>query len=474
MKTTFLLTLLLIIPCAIRAQLHWTLDSCLHYLMENHLSLGLQKLAIQEARIGQSIAQQSMFPKIEFLANGGWQLGRTIDPTTNGFHNQSIGFVSSSLNVRYDIFNGGHRRATLDRQEAQLNSEQASFYHQSWVLKRQLIPLFFEVLKAKEFLHLSEMQVEYQQFQSDYLALLINQGVKSANERIPFQTAQIEKERQLTQAKISYESALQALKRLLQIPFDQHLELVVPGFLNGDPNFWEKPLLQTAGHLIEVILQRSAAIADLESQQKQFEAEVRMLASAYRPNLSILASIHSNYSSASKQVAYFDKVMMAQEVLWDGQSTFLELPIDQPVYRSTPFWRQWRNHFGQQIGLQFRLPLWNGGLQRLQQSKLQVKKRQLKTEEEKIRISLKQDIQQFLTAIEQTRKLYRLSMSQTKTLRVAANLAKQSYDLGAIKSYDFLQAISELHLSEQQQLQNKYELIFQMQLLEFYYSGRWD
>ena len=138
---------------------------------------------------------------------------------------------------------------------------------------------------------------------------------------------------------------MQALKKLLQIPFDEPIELAVPPFLNGDPDFWEKPLLNSASNLAEVIVQRSAAIAELEASQKQYAAETKVLTAVNRPSLSISASIHSNYSSASKQVAYFDKVMIAQEVLWDGQATFLALPVDQPVYRSTPFWKQWSNHF---------------------------------------------------------------------------------------------------------------------------------
>ena len=174
-------------------QPYWTLDSCFQYLMAHHLRLKSQDMVIQEARLDQSIAKQSMHPQVMFFTNGGWQLGRTIDPTTNAFHNQSIGYVSSGLNVQYSIFNGGHNQATLELQKAQLNRQEASYYHQSWALKRELLVLFFEVLKAKELVHLAALQVQHQQFQYDYLELLINQGVKPINERIPFQTAQLEK-----------------------------------------------------------------------------------------------------------------------------------------------------------------------------------------------------------------------------------------------------------------------------------------
>ena len=105
-------TLLLLLSCcflsaALPAQEVWSLQRCIQYARQNSLTLKQADYGIQNAQLIADQALQNRYPSLNASTGGGVQLGRTIDPTTNEFDNQTIGYSSLGLNAGWTIYNGG-------------------------------------------------------------------------------------------------------------------------------------------------------------------------------------------------------------------------------------------------------------------------------------------------------------------------------------------------------------------------------
>ncbi|MEO1713122.1 MAG: TolC family protein [Bacteroidota bacterium] len=75
-----------------QAQQPWTLQRCISYIEENNLNLKQMEFQVQNAEWQLKQSQFSRIPSLNADVRGGLQFGRTIDPTTNSFDNQTIGF----------------------------------------------------------------------------------------------------------------------------------------------------------------------------------------------------------------------------------------------------------------------------------------------------------------------------------------------------------------------------------------------
>src|SRR4051812_43803718 len=92
----------------------WDLKKCIEYGIEHNISV---RQADVQARISALTYQQSrlgQYPSINFQNSGGYQFGRSIDPTSNAFTNEKVLVANHSVNVNLDLFNWFSKRNTID------------------------------------------------------------------------------------------------------------------------------------------------------------------------------------------------------------------------------------------------------------------------------------------------------------------------------------------------------------------------
>jgi len=85
MRNTFLLTLLCIVCYNAQAQEVWSLQKCVEHAQKNNLNLRQSEIAIQQATLNNKEDRFARYPDLNARVNGGFNFGRTIDPTTNDF-----------------------------------------------------------------------------------------------------------------------------------------------------------------------------------------------------------------------------------------------------------------------------------------------------------------------------------------------------------------------------------------------------
>ncbi|MCB0580077.1 MAG: TolC family protein, partial [Phaeodactylibacter sp.] len=128
-RITLLLSgLVLFAAQAVHAQNTWPLEKCIQYAQQNNLSTKQAQYNIQDAQLVEKLNQFSRLPNVSARASAGYQFGRTIDPTTNSFNNQRIGFNSFAVEAGLTIYDGSRitnsvKQSKKDLEAARLDAQ---------------------------------------------------------------------------------------------------------------------------------------------------------------------------------------------------------------------------------------------------------------------------------------------------------------------------------------------------------------
>ena len=130
-KISLLLFLITTVFLDAEAQKVWTLEKCLSHARNNSIAIKQAELGVENALLTEKNMRMMRYPNVRGTASGGAQFGRTIDPTTNSFDNQTIGFNNLSINAGVTIYNGNRinntiKQSKVDAEAARLDAQDAS------------------------------------------------------------------------------------------------------------------------------------------------------------------------------------------------------------------------------------------------------------------------------------------------------------------------------------------------------------
>ncbi|MGZ5135328.1 MAG: TolC family protein, partial [Flavitalea sp.] len=83
-----------------------TLKQAVETGIQNNLDVKQSDLQMQTAAVNWRQSKANIFPSLEGFANHGINQGRSIDPFTNAFVNQSVNYAGYGLNTSVILFNG--------------------------------------------------------------------------------------------------------------------------------------------------------------------------------------------------------------------------------------------------------------------------------------------------------------------------------------------------------------------------------
>ena len=101
-------------------------------------------------------------------------------------------------------------------------------------------------------------------------------------------------------------------------------------------------------------------------------------------------------------------------------------------------------------------------------AKISLDRAQLQFEQTKL--DLEATVQQRYVDVLTFQKAYEASIKTLEARRLAYDYAKERFDVGLMNSFDFSQAQSRLDNAEADAIRTKYDYIFRLKILEFFYG----
>jgi len=210
------------------------------------------------------------------------------------------------------------------------------------------------------------------------------------------------------------------------------------------------------------------------SAQTRYERSLKDLAiskGAYYPSLSFSAGLGTGYSGANKILdgnPIFTGFVPSGDFTTNGDTVISPMFDYNTVPK--PFMDQVDENKNYSVGVYLTVPIFNNLQARNQVSNSKIYVQQAELQLEKAKRDMRQTIEQAYADATSAYKSYQASKLNVKALEEAYNYAKKKYEAGMISSYEFNDANTKLESARNSLLNAKYNYVFRVKVLDFYYG----
>lgn len=442
----------------------WSLQDCILYARQNSVSIKRAQNSIADAELSQKQAQHNRYPSINGSVSGGYQFGRTIDPTTNSFNNTQIGFNSLGINGGMVLYSGNQinnqiKLAKLDLAAAQLDAEFASDN-----LSLNIALFYLNILLAEEQLEIVRKRLDQSQIQLDQTDKLIQAGSLPENDRLDV-LSQIALDQQSiidaeNQVRITYLDIQQAML------LDPKEDFRISRPLVTIPEDFEPDELNL-NEVYVTAYNNQANMKANEVRMQSAETNVKIAKAAFLPRLTFGGGISTNTSTAARKFTSVPGTT-DQTVLVNGEPFTFTFETAFPIEQNYSYTEQIGDNLGQNIGATLSIPIYSNYSANIntERAKLQVLSQELFNREAEQ--TLRANINRAIADVRASDRSLRAAELSVEAAQAAFENAQRRFDLGAINSLEFSTARFNLDQAEISLLRAKYGYIFNVKQIEFY------
>lgn len=461
-----------------KASDNWDLRHCIEHALQYNISI--QQADVQ-ARIQALLVKQSkynLYPNLNANTGTGLRFGRSIDPTTNNFVNSQFLYQNFGVNANVQLYNNGRlKNAQL---VAKFNAQAAL----ADVAKAQndvsfnVATFYLQVLAAREQVNISKIQITQTNNQFVITKKRVDAGVLPELNLAEIEAQLATDSSNYFTAKGNYEQNIISLRGLLSLETDVLFGIETP-MIDQIP-------IETFADLQPDVVYKMAL--DYQPLQKGNELRIKsaqksvlVSKSQMYPTLTFGGNLSTNFSNS------FNKFTGANFLGYSpitGAEPIINLSnvnyyVQSPIYKTnqttrgfTELWDNWAqqidNNFGQNVGFNLNIPIFNNyqGRTNYRIAKLNLKTVELQKTQSNL--TLRQDIysayNNAVTALEK----FNAGKKTVESTQKAYDFALKRYDVGLLSSLDLITNQNNLLRAKVQQLNNQYDYIFKMKLIEFY------
>ncbi len=458
------------LPLSGTAQEAWDLRKCVLYAVENNISVKQSEIQERVAALTHQQSRDARWGQYTGSMNGGEQFGRNIDPTTNQFTSNRVGFLSAGLQGGASLFNWFSQRNTIESNRLAQEASIMATENLKEDIALNVAAAYLQAVNARQQMNLSEVQISQTTDQLRSTRLQVEAG------SLPeLNSAQLEAQLALDssiyiQNESSFHIAILQLKALLTLPADYPFTIQVPR-----P---EEFRLTSLGDLIpeEVFAMAINNRPGLQATKYQRESAVfqaKATKASMYPTFSVFGNANTAYSTSLKQLPHGDNIVTVVPTQAYVQVGSEKMVVYSPVSMPSEFlkaniFRQFNNNFRQSVGLGLSIPIFSGHSARTQYRRALMNVENIELTMKQDTLTLKQDI---YTAYQNAINAFSRLNSRRKaveTAEYAYNLGRQRYDIGLLPVFELITLQNNLRNVQIEMLRDQFEFIFRTKILEFY------
>lgn len=428
----YIFLFLLLLSGILQAQDIWTFEQCIAEGMKNNPDFQLRQLEILSAETTHRSPLLEFLPTVSIAASHSYSIGSTIDPSTNNRISSNIQSDNVSLDANMNIVNFNTfttaRRNKIAVLKAKADKEATAAEYQLTLLEN-----YFNVLYSQELLKIQQGRFENAKFNLDRIEKEVNIGSKPKSDLYGMQVSYAQEENTITQT--------------IQLLYNQKLALL--------------QLINVKG-----INPDNITFANIESADITKKTADEMYANALQ-HYPKLQSAQFSADGAKKDITIQKNGYLPVLSAFYSYSSFYYLPLNQPGARVDPFWTQINDNKNHYIGLQFRLPVFNGlkTNRDVQLAKVEYQKRNVETEQEKIK--LRQMIEQE-TAKQEQNTVLAARLEQTRVYaQKSFETTQAKFSSGLVEAVVFTASKNQLLTTEYDLLKARFTLRYLQLKLSF-------
>jgi len=456
-------TMLLIGSFKANAQEVITLQKAVDRSLERNLTIKQSQFneAIDVENYNQ--AKNNRLPNLTANPQASFNFGRSVDPSTNQFVNQSIFGLSGNVTSQVLLFQGGLLQNQILANKLQLDVDKSNTAKVKNDLVLNVVTTYLSVLSNQDLLAAAIQQVDISKQTLDKVQKTFDVGNN-------------------TLADLSQAKATLSTSELNQVTAQNQLDisiLTLKQYMEMDPKTEikvEKPDVSKLTNIrsaydAQDVYGNSVSInpdVKLAEVQKQLALQnVNVAKSNYYPSLALFGSIGSNYSDARKNVIVSPGGLETIGLV-SGSNTPVLAPGYTQTFTKYPFTDQFGDNFNQSIGVSLNIPIFGRFTTRTQVRKAKISYQIADITSQLAKNTLNKTINQAVLDVRAADKKYQSAQQTFQSNKDAYNVMQQRYNVGLVNSLDYNTSLTTLNKSEFDMIQAKYELIFRSKIIDYY------
>ncbi len=433
------LLLLLFTAMVPAQQKKWTLEECVTYAVDHNLTIAQYELDLDNAKIDKSDAQGNFLPTLNGQISTSGSRGLILDPTTNSLTTGTIYSASGNLSSGMTLFDGLRNIHQLNR--AKLNAIANQYRLEDLVddIRLNVANSYLQILSNKETLKTFRAQYAVTEQDLKRTAELVESGVSPRGDLLEIEATAANLEQQIVNAQNNVIISKINLAQILQLTdyenfdiADEEFDVPPAEILNNSPKeIFEKALT------FRNDVQFSETNVDLARK------DLEIARGAMYPTLAAFLNYNTRYSDQTRDPITGEKIGFKDQL--------------------------WLND-GVSYGAQLNIPIFNGWNVRnnVKRSQIEVSRAELQLQQ--TRLDLESNINQAYVDVSGSAKTYEAAQKTLEARRLAYEYSKERFEVGLMNAFDFSQAQSRVENASAEVIRAKYDYIFRIKVLEFYFG----
>lgn len=442
----FPLVFILLFSLSIQSQTKkWTLEECVKYAIDNNISIKQTELDTKTADIDKKGAIGNFIPSLNSNASHSWNVGLNQDPTTGLLRNQTTQYSSMGAGVGIDIYRGLQNQNTLRKANLSILAAKYQLTKMQEDVALNVANAFLQVLFNKENLKVQQEQKAINEKQLARSEELVKAGSVPRGDLLDIKATVAANGQKVVAAENALLISKLSLAQLLQLKEFYDFDVMDDTSVKDENNI----LAQTPIAIYDKAKEQRTELKIAKTNLEIAEKNVAIAKGGFQPTL-------QGFYNFNTRISYADTYSSQNGVL-----------VAQPA---APFGQQFTDNKGQAFGAQLSIPIFNGFSARnnVERSKVSLEKSKIAVEQEEL--SLQRNVYTAFTDAKGGLNSYESALTALEAREEAYNYAKEKYAVGMMNSFDFNQSQTLLSNAQSEVLRTKYDYIFKIKILEFYFG----
>lgn len=416
----------------------WSLKECIDYALQNNITLQKSRLSVKSAQEDLLQSRAGLLPSLSASTNQNLNYRPWIESAAGGGAPSSVDKVyyngSYSLSANWTVWNGNRNRNTIKRNRLLTELAEAQTEVSAATIQEQIAQLYVQILYSAEALRVSEQSLNTSQTNEDRGREMLRVGKMSRADLAQLTAQRAQEEYNLVAAQSTLADYKRQLKQLLQITDGEVFDVVVP------PST-DEMALQPIPSVNNVYLAAVECRPELKAAQLALagsDVNIKIARALRLPTVSLGGAFSTNTSSTSDNA-------------WGTQL---------------------KTHLDMGAGLTVSIPLFDNRTQRTALNKALIERQGYLLDLKDRQTALYANIENYWLQATTHQSKFKAARESVKSAQESFDLLSEQFRLGLKNIIQLMTGKNNLVAAQQNALQSKYLAILNLDLLQFYQTGK--
>lgn len=429
---------LLVITNASAQTVIYNLQQCIDTALANNIAIKQSGLIADAAKLNLKQSRANILPNLNANLDHGINTGRSIDPYTNTYVDQSVRYAGYGANTAITVFNGMSLQNNIKQNKFDYNASVMELQQEKDNVTLNVILSYLQVLNNEDQLSSAIKQKELSIKQLERLQVMDSMGAISPSLVSDLKGQSMNDELAILNLKNQLETSKLNLAQRMNVTYSKEISVQRMEAVEFLTSYTRMP-----GDIYGTALKQFALVKSVELRKQAAKFAWKSARGALLPTLSFGADAQTNYSSSATNAT--GKINYNQQVK-NNVYTTLNLGLHVPVF----------NHFRERNNIKLAAIDYHHSALTEQDTKNK----------------LRQEIEQAHLNMTNAYESYKILLQQVDAYTASFKSAEIRFAAGVGTSVDYLVAKNNLDRASISLISSKYDFVLRKKVLDYYQNTK--